>query len=98
VIAPEDAGVSANLAFGAFSPTVWKSGAEYNMLLVGRKFVVAFGGLPRCNFCRRQSLWELVAVHGSRVIVRLVETFAFRLSILEPISAGNERCVYTQKG
>ncbi len=39
MIAPEDAGVSANLAFGAFSPTVWKSGAEYNMLLVGRKFV-----------------------------------------------------------
>jgi len=39
VIAPEDAGVSANLEFGAFAPTVWKDGATYRMLLVGRKLV-----------------------------------------------------------
>ena len=39
VISPEDAGVSANLEFGAFSPTVWKAGNTYRMLLVGRKLV-----------------------------------------------------------
>lgn len=40
VIAPEDPGVSANLEFGAFAPTVWKSGANsYRMLLAGRKIV-----------------------------------------------------------
>ena len=39
VISPEDAGVSANLEFGAFAPTVWKVGASYRMLLVGRKLV-----------------------------------------------------------
>lgn len=39
VISPEDAGVSANLAHGAYAPTVWKSGSDYNMLLAGRKLV-----------------------------------------------------------
>ena len=39
VISPEDSGVSANLADGAFSPTVWKDGSSYRMVLVGRKFV-----------------------------------------------------------
>jgi predicted GH43/DUF377 family glycosyl hydrolase len=39
VISPEDPGVSANLAYGAFAPTVWKSGTTYNMLLAGRKIV-----------------------------------------------------------
>jgi predicted GH43/DUF377 family glycosyl hydrolase len=39
VIAPEDPGVSANLEFGAFAPTVWKDGATYRMLLAGRKIV-----------------------------------------------------------
>ena len=39
VIAPEDPGVSANIAFGAFAPTVWKSGSTYSMLLTGRKLV-----------------------------------------------------------
>jgi predicted GH43/DUF377 family glycosyl hydrolase len=39
VISPEDAGVSANLEFGAFAPTVWKAGATYRMLLAGRKLV-----------------------------------------------------------
>jgi predicted GH43/DUF377 family glycosyl hydrolase len=39
VISPEDPNVSANLAEGAFSPTVWKDGSSYRMALVGRKFV-----------------------------------------------------------
>jgi predicted GH43/DUF377 family glycosyl hydrolase len=39
VIAPEDAGVSANIAFGAFAPTVWKGSAGFSMLLTGRKLV-----------------------------------------------------------
>jgi predicted GH43/DUF377 family glycosyl hydrolase len=39
VIAPEDPGVSANLEFGAFAPTVWKTGGTYRMLLAGRKLV-----------------------------------------------------------
>jgi predicted GH43/DUF377 family glycosyl hydrolase len=39
VIAPEDPGVSANIAFGAFAPTVWKAGTTYSMLLTGRKLV-----------------------------------------------------------
>ncbi len=39
VISPEDAGVSANLEFGAFAPTVWKDGTTYRMLLAGRKLV-----------------------------------------------------------
>lgn len=39
VIAPEDAGVSANLQFGAFAPTVWKTASGYSMLLTGRKLV-----------------------------------------------------------
>lgn len=39
VIAPEDPGVSANIQFGAFSPTVWKTGSTYTMLLTGRKLV-----------------------------------------------------------
>ena len=39
VISPEDAGVSANLEFGAFAPTVWKTGSTYRMLLAGRKLV-----------------------------------------------------------
>jgi predicted GH43/DUF377 family glycosyl hydrolase len=39
VIAPEDPGVSANIAFGAFAPTVWKTGTTYSMLLTGRKIV-----------------------------------------------------------
>jgi len=39
VIAPEDPGVSANIAFGAFAPTVWKTENAYSMLLTGRKLV-----------------------------------------------------------
>jgi predicted GH43/DUF377 family glycosyl hydrolase len=39
VIAPEDPGVNANIAFGAFAPTVWKTGTTYSMLLTGRKLV-----------------------------------------------------------
>jgi predicted GH43/DUF377 family glycosyl hydrolase len=39
VIAPEDPGVSANIAFGAFAPSVWKTGSTYSMLLTGRKIV-----------------------------------------------------------
>lgn len=39
VIAPEDPGASANLAYGAYAPTVYKVGATYEMLLVGRKIV-----------------------------------------------------------
>ena len=39
VIAPEDPGVSANIAFGAFSPTVWKTAGGFSMLLTGRKIV-----------------------------------------------------------
>jgi predicted GH43/DUF377 family glycosyl hydrolase len=39
VIAPEDGGVSANIAFGAFAPTVWKTATGFSMLLTGRKLV-----------------------------------------------------------
>jgi predicted GH43/DUF377 family glycosyl hydrolase len=39
VIAPEDAGTNANIRFGAFAPTVWKTGSTYSMLLTGRKLV-----------------------------------------------------------
>ncbi|HEU4943467.1 MAG TPA: hypothetical protein VFT18_09385, partial [Gaiellaceae bacterium] len=39
VIAPEDPGVSANIEFGAFAPTVWKTQSGYSMLLTGRKLV-----------------------------------------------------------
>src|SRR5215831_3095434 len=39
VIAPEDPGVSANIKFGAFAPTVWKTASGFTMLLTGRKFV-----------------------------------------------------------
>lgn len=39
VIAPEDPGVSANIQFGAFAPTVWKTGSTFTMLLTGRKLV-----------------------------------------------------------
>lgn len=40
VIAPEDPGVSANIEFGAFSPSVFKTGStSYVMLLTGRKQV-----------------------------------------------------------
>jgi predicted GH43/DUF377 family glycosyl hydrolase len=39
VIAPEDPGVSANIQFGAFSPTVWKTASGFSMLLTGRKLV-----------------------------------------------------------
>lgn len=39
VIAPEDPGVSANIAFGAFAPTVWKTAGGFSMLLTGRKLV-----------------------------------------------------------
>jgi predicted GH43/DUF377 family glycosyl hydrolase len=39
VIAPEDPGVSANIEFGAFAPTVWKTASGYSMLLSGRKLV-----------------------------------------------------------
>ena len=39
VIAPEDAGTSANIQFGAFAPTVWKTASGYSMLLTGRKLV-----------------------------------------------------------
>jgi predicted GH43/DUF377 family glycosyl hydrolase len=39
VLSPEDPGVSANLAYGAYAPTVWKENGTYNMLLAGRKIV-----------------------------------------------------------
>jgi predicted GH43/DUF377 family glycosyl hydrolase len=39
VLAPEDPGVSANVQFGAFAPTVWKTATGYSMLLSGRKIV-----------------------------------------------------------
>src|SRR5262245_27110169 len=39
VIAPEDPGVSANIEFGAFAPSVWKTPTGYSMLLSGRKLV-----------------------------------------------------------
>ena len=39
VIAPEDPGVSANIAFGAFAPTVWKTASGYSMVLTGRKII-----------------------------------------------------------
>jgi predicted GH43/DUF377 family glycosyl hydrolase len=39
VIAPEDPGVSANIQFGAFAPTVWKTANGFSMLLTGRKIV-----------------------------------------------------------
>ena len=39
VIAPEDPGTSANIEFGAYSPTVWKVGDSYEMLFTGRKIV-----------------------------------------------------------
>ena len=39
VIAPEDPGVSANIQFGAFAPTVWKTASGFEMLLTGRKIV-----------------------------------------------------------
>ena len=39
VIAPEDPGASANIQFGAFAPTVWKTASGYSMLLTGRKLV-----------------------------------------------------------
>ncbi len=39
VIAPEDAGTNANIEFGAFAPTVWKTASGYAMLLTGRKLV-----------------------------------------------------------
>jgi predicted GH43/DUF377 family glycosyl hydrolase len=39
VIAPEDPGASANIQFGAFTPTVWKTATGYSMLLTGRKLV-----------------------------------------------------------
>jgi predicted GH43/DUF377 family glycosyl hydrolase len=39
VIAPEDPGVSANIQFGAFAPTVWKTAGGFDMLLTGRKVV-----------------------------------------------------------
>ena len=35
----EDAGMNANLEFGAFAPTVWKVGDTYRMLFAGRKLV-----------------------------------------------------------
>jgi predicted GH43/DUF377 family glycosyl hydrolase len=39
VISPEDPGVSANIQFGAFAPTVWKTAGGFSMLLTGRKLV-----------------------------------------------------------
>ena len=40
VIAPEDPGANANYSFGAFAPSVFKTGpASYRMLLTGRKLV-----------------------------------------------------------
>ena len=39
VIAPEDAGSNANIAMGAFAPTVWRTASGYSMLLTGRKLV-----------------------------------------------------------
>jgi hypothetical protein len=37
VISPEDPGANANYQFGAFAPTVWKTGNGFAMLLAGRK-------------------------------------------------------------
>jgi predicted GH43/DUF377 family glycosyl hydrolase len=37
VLAPEDPGASANIAFGAFAPTVWKTSSGFAMLIAGRK-------------------------------------------------------------
>jgi predicted GH43/DUF377 family glycosyl hydrolase len=39
VVAPEDPGASANLQFGAFAPTVWKTASGFTMVLAGRKIV-----------------------------------------------------------
>ena len=39
VLSPDDPGASANIAFGAFSPTVWKTAGGFSMLLAGRKIV-----------------------------------------------------------
>jgi len=39
VIAPEDPGASANIQFGAFAPTVWRTAGGFAMLLTGRKLV-----------------------------------------------------------
>src|SRR5262245_6390969 len=39
VIAPEDPGMSANIEFGAFAPSVWKTPTGYSMLMSGRKLV-----------------------------------------------------------
>jgi predicted GH43/DUF377 family glycosyl hydrolase len=39
VLSPEDPGASANIAFGAFAPTVWKTNSGFSMLLTGRKIV-----------------------------------------------------------
>lgn len=39
VISPEDPGANANYSFGAFAPSVYKTGATYRMLLTGRKLV-----------------------------------------------------------
>jgi len=39
VISPEDPGANANYSFGAFAPSVYKTGATYQMLLTGRKLV-----------------------------------------------------------
>jgi predicted GH43/DUF377 family glycosyl hydrolase len=39
VLAPEDPGVSANIQFGAFAPTVWQTQSGFSMLLTGRKLV-----------------------------------------------------------
>jgi predicted GH43/DUF377 family glycosyl hydrolase len=39
VISPEDPGANANYQFGAFAPSVYKTGDKYRMLLVGRKEV-----------------------------------------------------------
>jgi predicted GH43/DUF377 family glycosyl hydrolase len=37
VISPEDPGANANYQFGAWAPTVWKTGNGFKMLLAGRK-------------------------------------------------------------
>jgi predicted GH43/DUF377 family glycosyl hydrolase len=39
VISPEDPGANANYSFGAFAPSVYKTGSTYRMLLTGRKLV-----------------------------------------------------------
>jgi predicted GH43/DUF377 family glycosyl hydrolase len=39
VISPEDPGANANYSFGAFAPSVYKTGDTYRMLLTGRKLV-----------------------------------------------------------